>query len=118
VERQRIVAREDSGPSSENIHIRGIGRAQVDWRNHYCRDSGEAIWSLIVSVMNNLIVPWLGDVVGQSSGLPPSFTRWPYNYPDLFVSTLEVCIAGIMAVILNYFFQRQRAGSHLPRSLC
>ena len=29
---------------------------------------GEAIWSLIVSVMNNLVVPWLGDVVGQSSG--------------------------------------------------
>ena len=31
---------------------------------------GEAIWSLIVSVMNNLVVPWLGDVMGQSSGLP------------------------------------------------
>jgi hypothetical protein len=71
---------------------------------------GEAIWSLIVSVMNNLVVPWLGDVVGQSSGLPTSFTQRPYNYPDLFVSMLEVCIAGIGAMILNYFFQRQRTG--------
>jgi hypothetical protein len=72
---------------------------------------GEAIWSLIVSVMNNLVVPWLGDVLGQSSGLPASFTQRPYDYPDLFVSILEVCIAGTMAVILNYFFGRQKSGS-------
>ena len=75
---------------------------------------GEAIWSLIVSVMNNLVVPWLGDVMGQSSGLPISFTQRPYNYPDLFVSILEVCIAGTVAVILNYFFQRQSAGRVRP----
>ena len=71
---------------------------------------GEAIWNLIVSVINNVFVPWLGDVVGQSSGVSPSFTQRPYDYPDLLVSVLEFCIAGIMAVILNYFFQRQRAG--------
>ena len=75
---------------------------------------GEAIWSLIVSVMNNVVVPWLGDVVGQSSGLPASFTQRPYNYPDLFVSIAEVCIAGIAAVILNYFFNRPRGGSVSP----
>jgi len=75
---------------------------------------GEAIWSLIVSVMNNLVVPWLGDVMGQSSGLPTSFTQRPYDYPDLFVSILEVCIAGIVAVILNYFFQRQKSGRVKP----
>ncbi len=66
---------------------------------------GEAIWGLIVSIMNNLIVPWLGDVMGQSSGLPTSFTQRPYNYPDLFVSMLEFCIAGLVAAILNYFLQ-------------
>src|SRR2546430_16717525 len=75
---------------------------------------GEAIWSLIVSVMNNLVVPWLGDVIGQSSGLPASFTQRPYNYPDLFVSILEVCIPGALAVILNHFFQRHRAGRVKP----
>jgi large-conductance mechanosensitive channel len=69
---------------------------------------GEAIWSLIVSVMNNLVVPWLGDVLGQSSGLPASFTQRPYDYPDLFISIVEFCVAGLIAVILNYFFQRQR----------
>jgi hypothetical protein len=67
---------------------------------------GEAIWALIVSVMNNLVVPWLGDVMGQSSGLPTSFVQRPYNYPELFVSILEVCIVGLVAAILNYFVQR------------
>ena len=67
---------------------------------------GEAIWGLIVAVMNNVVVPWLGDVMGQSSGLPTSFTQRPYNYPDLFVSVLEFCIAGLVAAVLNYFFQR------------
>ena len=71
---------------------------------------GEAIWGLIVSVMNNLVVPWLGDVMGQSAGLPTSFTQRPYNYPDLFVSVLEACSAGLVAAVLNYFFQRPRAG--------
>ena len=66
---------------------------------------GEAIWGLIVSVMNNVVVPWLGDVMGQSSGLPTSFTQRPYNYPDLFVSVLEFCIAALVAAVLNYFFQ-------------
>ena len=75
---------------------------------------GEAIWSLIVSVMNNLVVPWLGDVMGQTSGLPTSFTQRSYNYPDLFVSILEFCSAGIIAVIVNYLFQRQRAGGVKP----
>src|SRR5437016_12838221 len=69
---------------------------------------GEAIWSLIVSIMNNLVVPWLGDVMGQTSGLPTSFTQRPYDYPDLFISVLEFCIAGIVALMLNYFLQRGR----------
>ena len=67
-----------------------------------------------MSIMNNLVVPWLGDVMGQASGLPASFTQRPYDYPDLFVSVLEFCIAGIVALMLNYFLQRQRAGSVKP----
>ena len=69
---------------------------------------GEAIWNLIISVMNNLIVPWLGDVMGQSSGLPTSFTQRPYNYPDLFVSAVELCIAGIVSAMLNHFFRQPK----------
>jgi large-conductance mechanosensitive channel len=63
---------------------------------------GEAIWALIVSVMSNLVVPWLGTMMGQTSGLPLSFTR-NYDYPDLFVSVVTFCIAGIIAVSINHF---------------
>jgi hypothetical protein len=75
---------------------------------------GEAIWNLIVSAMNNLFVPWLGDVMGQSSGLPASFTQRPYNYPDFFVSFWQSCVAAFMAAVLNYFFQRQTAARAKP----
>src|ERR1700687_2817868 len=70
---------------------------------------GEALGGVIVSVMSNVVVPWLGDVMGQSSGLPTSFTQRPYNYPELFVSVFEFCIAGLVAAVLNYFFQRPTA---------
>jgi hypothetical protein len=70
---------------------------------------GEAIWNLIVSVMNNLFVPWLGALMGPGSGLPTSFIQRPYDYPDLFVSVFEFCIAGLVAAILNYFLQRPKA---------
>jgi hypothetical protein len=70
---------------------------------------GDALWDLIVSVVNNVFVPWLGDVMGPSAGLPTSFTQRPYNYPGLFVSIFEFCIAGLVAAILNYFFQRPTA---------
>lgn len=67
---------------------------------------GLAIWNLIVSVMDYVVVPWLGDVMGRSSGLPTSFTQRPYDYPDLLVSVLEFCIAGIVAISINWFLQR------------
>jgi hypothetical protein len=52
--------------------------------------------------------------VGQSSGLPASFTQRPYDYPDLFVSILEFFIAAIVALVLNYFFLRTREGTVKP----
>jgi hypothetical protein len=70
---------------------------------------GEAIWGLIVSFMNHVFVPWLGDAMGPSSGLPTSFTQRPYNYPELFVSVFEFCIAGLVAAVINYFLQRPAA---------
>jgi hypothetical protein len=75
---------------------------------------GEAIWNLIVSVINNLAVPWVGDLLGQSSGLPTSFTQRPYNYPDVFVSLFEVGVAGLVTAILNYFLQPPRAARSKP----
>ena len=70
---------------------------------------GEAIWNLMVSAVSNLFVPWLGDVMGQSSGLPASFTQRPYNYPDFFVSFWESCVAAFLAAVLNYFLRQTAA---------
>ena len=70
---------------------------------------GEAIWGLVVSVTNNVVVPWLGDVIGQPSRLPVSFTERPYDYPAVLVSVGEFCIAGIVAIIMNHFLHRQRS---------
>jgi hypothetical protein len=78
---------------------------------------GEAIWNLIVSVISNVFVPWLGGVVGQSYELPASFTQRPYDYPDFLVSVLESCIAAIMALILNYLFQWKRAERPISSSV-
>jgi hypothetical protein len=68
---------------------------------------GLAIWNLIVSLMSNVVVPWLGALAGPNAGLPASFTR-NYDYADLFVAVLEFCVAGIAAVSINWFFQRPR----------
>src|SRR5882757_6268674 len=92
------------------------GRADSNWigRIIIAVILGEAIWGLLVSFMNHVVVPWLGDLMGSSSGLPTSFTQRPYNYPELFVSLLELCVAGLAAAVLNYFFQRQGPGKVKP----
>ena len=68
---------------------------------------GVAIWNLIVSLMSNIVVPWLGALAGPNAGLPASFTK-NYDYPDLFVAVLQFCVAGIVAVSINWFLQRPR----------
>jgi hypothetical protein len=73
-------------PNSEDIHVRGADARKWIGRIIMALILGEAIWSLIVSVINNLVVPWLGDVMGQASGLPTSFTQRAaaeQNYPSL-----------------------------------
>lgn len=73
---------------------------------------GKAVWSLIVSIINNLVVPWLGDVIQQFSRLPTTpITHQPYDYPDLLVSVLECCIVGFMAVVFKLF---RRLGREEP----
>jgi len=68
---------------------------------------GLAIWNLIVSLMENVITPWLGTLMGQNTALPASFTR-NYDYPDLLVAVIEFCLAGIVALSVNWFLVRPR----------
>jgi len=57
------------------------------------------------------VVPGLGALMGQDSGLPASFTR-NYDYPDLLIALLQFAIAGIVAVSLNWVFQRPQKARH------
>jgi hypothetical protein len=69
---------------------------------------GEGIWGLIVSVTNNLILPSMARIMGTDARSPLSLGNGQFNVPGLFISVLELCFAGIVAVILNSLIQIQR----------
>ncbi len=68
---------------------------------------GEGIWGLIVSLTNNLILPFLARIMGTDARSPLSLGNGQFNVPGLFTSVLELCFAGIVAVILNSLMQRK-----------
>jgi len=68
---------------------------------------GEGIWGLIVSLTNNLILPFLARIMGTDARSPLSLGNGQFNVPGLFISVLELCFAGIVAVILNSWIQRK-----------
>jgi len=67
---------------------------------------GEGIWGLIVSVTNNLILPLLARTMGGDVQSPLYLGKGEFNVPAVFMSVLELCFAGIVAVILNSWVQR------------
>jgi hypothetical protein len=74
----------------------------------------EAIWGFIVSVTNGLILPLLARTMGGDVQSPLYLGKGDINVPALFTAVLELCFAGIAAVVLNSFLQR-KAGA--PRKL-
>jgi hypothetical protein len=69
---------------------------------------GEAIWGLLVSLTNNLILPGLARVMGGDPQSPMYLGKGDFNLTGIFVSILELCLAGIVAVALN---QWSRSGT-------
>jgi hypothetical protein len=67
----------------------------------------EGIWGFIASVTNNLILPLLARTMGGDAQSPLYLGKGDINVPALFTSVLELCFAGIAAVILNSFLQRK-----------
>jgi hypothetical protein len=67
----------------------------------------EAIWGFIVSVTNGLILPFLARTMGGDVQSPLYLGKGDLNVPALFTAVLELCFAGIAAVILNSFLQRK-----------
>jgi large-conductance mechanosensitive channel len=68
---------------------------------------GEGIWGLIVSLTRNLILPLLAKTMGGDVQSPLYLGKGDVNVPALFTSILELCFAGIVAVILNTSVQRK-----------
>jgi hypothetical protein len=68
---------------------------------------GEGIWGLIVSLTHNLILPLLAKTMGGDVQSPLYLGKGDVNVPALFTSLLELCFAGIVAVVLNAWVQRK-----------
>ena len=68
---------------------------------------GEGIWGLIVSLTRDLILPLLAKTMGGDVQSPLYLGKGDVNVPALFTSVLELCFAGILAVILNAWVQRR-----------
>jgi hypothetical protein len=67
----------------------------------------EAIWGFIVSVTNGLILPLLARTMGGDVQSPLYLGKGEFNVPGLFMAVLELCFAGLAAVIMNSFLQRK-----------
>ena len=68
----------------------------------------EAIWGLIVSLTNNLVLPAMARIMEADVQSPLYLGKGDFNVPALFASVLELCFAGIVAVSLNAWLQRKR----------
>ena len=67
----------------------------------------EGIWGFIVSVTNNFVLPMLARTMGGDVQSPLYLGKGDFNVPALFTAVLELCFAGIAAVILNSWLQRK-----------
>jgi hypothetical protein len=67
---------------------------------------GEAIWGFLVSITTNLAQPAMSRVLGADPQSPLYLGRGDINVPALFTSVVELCFAGIAAVILNAWTQK------------
>ena len=63
----------------------------------------EAIWGLIVSLTNNLVLPALAGVMGGDPRSPLYLGKGDFNVPAIFSSILQLCLAGMVAVLLNHW---------------
>lgn len=67
---------------------------------------GQAIWGLVASLTSNLIVPLTARVMGNDPNSPLYLGKGDIDIPPLFVSIVEFCLAGIVAVIMNSWVQK------------
>jgi hypothetical protein len=97
-----IMAETPSTPSPESwTSPRSIARLVMAFL------LAEAIWASLVSLTNNLVLPLLAGAMGGDPASPLSLGKTNINVAGLFSSGLELCFAGLVAVILGFWPQRR-----------
>jgi hypothetical protein len=76
---------------------------------------GEAIWGFLTSITNNLALPAMARFMGGDAQSPLYLGKGDFHVAALFISFLELCFAGIVAVLLNSW--SRRAGRVRSKSL-
>src|SRR5215472_5656311 len=67
---------------------------------------GLAIWGLVESLTSHLIVPLIARVMGNDPNSPLYLGKGEIDVAAVFVSIVELCLAGIVAVIMNSWIQK------------
>ena len=76
---------------------------------------GEATWAFLVSITINLALPAMARIMGGDAQSPLYLGKGDFNIQALFASFLELCFAGIMAVLLNSW--SKKPGRVRPQSV-
>jgi hypothetical protein len=69
---------------------------------------GEGIWGLLVSITNNLALPAMARIMGADAQSPLYLGKSDYNFAALFTAVLQLCFAGIVAVLLYSWAREPR----------
>ena len=76
---------------------------------------GEAIWGFLASITTNLALPAMARFMGGDPQSPLYLGKGDFKVAPVFTSLMELCFAGIVAVLLNSW--SQRAGRVRSKSL-
>jgi len=64
----------------------------------------EGIWNTLVSLTKNLLLPLMARAIGGDAQSP--LGKGDFNFLDLFVSVLELCLAGIVFLSIKIWATR------------
>ena len=68
---------------------------------------GEAVWVAIVSLTRDVILPLMAMALGEDTSSPLSLGKQDFNFPDLFTAFLELCLAGLLAIVVYAWIQKK-----------
>jgi hypothetical protein len=78
----------------------------------------EGIWGILVSLTRSLFLPLLARVLGVDPHSPLYLGSGEINIPDLFGSILQLCVAGIVFLIIKSWAAKpQRSKTFRPKKI-